>query len=194
MPRQTSQARAIRWLSVGRRRAAVVGSTSARRACSAAGPDLREQATGFRARLRARIGIWPGLGQRGEIEAGATGQDRQPTCRLRRVHGGERRLAPPGRAARFGGRANAVQRMRHPRLVLRGRSRGEDAKFPIDLHGVGIDDRAARSARPRPAPAPTCRWQSGRRRSGGRLSWSAHARRQFAGLRLAGCRQSPRRP
>ena len=31
LPRQTSQARAMRWLSVGRNRAAVVGSTSARR-------------------------------------------------------------------------------------------------------------------------------------------------------------------
>ena len=38
VPRQISQARAIRWLSVGRISAAVTGSASASRACRAAGP------------------------------------------------------------------------------------------------------------------------------------------------------------
>src|SRR5215470_11599623 len=37
----------------------------------------------------------------------------------------------------------AVKQMRHPRFLRRRRARREDAQIAIDLHGIGIDDRAA---------------------------------------------------
>src|SRR5262245_33231253 len=43
----------------------------------------------------------------------------------------------------------AVEEMRYARLLLRSRTGGEDAQVAIDLHGIGIDDRAAERLRQR---------------------------------------------
>ena len=125
VPRQTSQARAMRWLSVGRRRPAVAGSASASRACSAAGPICFSRARASARASAAGVGdVREALGQRGEIEAAAAGEDRQAArlararpsrraphrattrrCLVRR-RGGRRRghggpgLRPPASAAR----------------------------------------------------------------------------------------------
>ena len=144
VPRQTSQARAIRWLSVGRRRAAVAGSASARRACSAAGPICFS-----RARASARA-AGPGSGISARPSVSEAKYRPLPPVRIgsrpasrARVHFGQRRVAPPGDAARFRGGTDAVERMRDPGLVLRRWTRRQHTQFAINLHRVGVDDRAA---------------------------------------------------
>ena len=37
----------------------------------------------------------------------------------------------------------AIEPVRHARLLLRRRPRGDDAQIAIDLHGIGVDDDAA---------------------------------------------------
>ena len=81
--------------------------------------------------------------ERLQIEAGATDDDRQASCRS---HVGENRghIAEP---AAYGvrGRAihGAVKPMRHACFVGFARPSREHAQVAIDLHGIGIDDRAA---------------------------------------------------
>ena len=144
VPRQTSQARAIRWLSVGRRRRGRrrvrLGEARVQRGWA----DLLQQGPGLRPRFRGGAGdVREALGQRGEIKAAAAGEDRQAARLARAVHFGECRIAPPRDAAWFGGRADAVEDMGDPGLVLRRRPRGQHAQFAVNLHGVGVDDRAA---------------------------------------------------
>src|SRR5262245_63652469 len=43
----------------------------------------------------------------------------------------------------------AVEEMGYARLLLRSRAGGEDAQVAIDLHGIGVDDRAAERFRHR---------------------------------------------
>ena len=95
VPRQTSHARAIRWLSSGFSRAAVAGSTWARLACRAAEPLVGQQAARLGAGVRAGVGdVGEPIGQRREIQAGAAGQDRQPAL----THGLLPSRTAPGRA------------------------------------------------------------------------------------------------
>ena len=44
--------------------------------------------------------------------------------------------------------ADAVERVRHPRFVLRRGARGQHTQLAINLHRVGIDDRCRGNARP----------------------------------------------
>ena len=164
--RHTSQARATRWLSVGRSRAAVAGSTSARRACSARA-DLLQQAPRLLARGRHR-----GRGWRPGPRSGTAKYRPVPPVRIGRRPASRACSIAASAASRhqatlpgFGGGPDAVERVRHARFLLRRRARGEDAQLAIHLHGVGVDDRAAAGARRAPAPAPICRWRWGRRRS-----------------------------
>ena len=143
VPRQTSQARAMRWLSAasaGRRwrdrrgpgwRAAPAApwSASRRRASArASGPGSGMSA---RPSVRAR-----------EIQAGAAGQDRQAACGAGLLHRGQAFAAPPGDAAGFGGGTDAVEGGGDAGFFVRRGAGGEDAEFAIHLHGVGVDDRA----------------------------------------------------
>ena len=108
------------------------------------GAELAEQRTRLRARLRARVGdLGETLRQRGEIEAGATGQDREAVLPAGLFHGGESLCAPPRRTARLRGGTDAVEAVGHAGFLLRRRAGGQDAHFRIHLHGVGVDDGAA---------------------------------------------------
>ena len=70
VPRQTSQARAMRWLSSGCSRAAVAGSASARRGMQRGGAEFGQQVAGLGAGGGAGIGdVGQALGQGQEIHA-----------------------------------------------------------------------------------------------------------------------------
>ena len=84
------------------------------------------------------------LQQRLEIEPGAAGEDRNQTIRLaglKRVRGiidiTPDRIALPGRNM-------AVEQMRCARGLLPLGPRGQRVQPRIDLHGISIDDRAAK--------------------------------------------------
>ena len=141
----TSQARISRCVSPGgkprrarRDRASPAASRNAAppsSACSAArlGADRRRDR-----RHRGQT-----LRQRAQIEPGAADHDRQPARGARGVDLGERHPAPaPGRARarRRRARRRAGAAPAPPPPV---RPRGQDREIAIDLHAVGIDDRAA---------------------------------------------------
>ena len=94
---------------------------------------------------RCRPGIWDvgkPLGQRGEIEPAAAGEDRQPARFPRRCHGRKCRLAPPGDVAGLRRRPDAVQGVRDTCFIVWRWTRGEHTQLAVHLHGVGVDDRA----------------------------------------------------
>ncbi len=147
VPRQTSQARATRWLSSGFSRAAVAGSTAASSACSAAGPQLGQQ----------RCAPPPGRPVRGRGHRRCHRSAPRNTSRTRRsVSAGARRRGPPPSPP-----VPAPATTRRCRLRRRDGCRraggepgfppprcgpgGEEPKLTIHLHRVGIDDRAAQA-------------------------------------------------
>ena len=83
------------------------------------------------------------LGQRLEIEAGAADQDRQPPLPLRFGDRAADIAKPAADGIGLRRRHGAVEAMGHARLVGLARPRREQAKLAIDLHGIGVDDRAA---------------------------------------------------
>ena len=102
---------------------------------------ILQQLSGFlpRGRSGGRDG-GEAVGQRGEIQAGAAGQDGKAPLRSCRRHGGQGGVAPPGDTARFRGGPNTIERMRHAVFILLRWARGDDAQLAIALHCVGIDD------------------------------------------------------
>ena len=83
------------------------------------------------------------LGQRLEVEPGAADQDRHAPGGAHLAQGrlDIREPAPDRIVLR---RIDmAIEPVRHARLLLRRRPRRDDAQVAIDLHRVGIDDRAA---------------------------------------------------
>ena len=140
VPRHTSQARARRWLSVGRSRAAVAGSTAASAGVQRRRPELRQQPPRLRPRRLA------GIGDVGD----ALGQRRRNTARCRRTgSAAARRRAPlpsppaPRRATtrRCPARAPAARRTARcgtARFLRRRRPGGEDAQLAVDLHASAL--------------------------------------------------------
>ena len=157
----TSSARAMRERSLTISRRAVAGSRRASSACSAAAPSLctRARTCGADVGRHRRHRRQPRR-QRLEIKPGAADQDWHAALRLRLVeHGGD--VAQPLAGRIIHRRIDmTVQPVRRAALVLRRRSRGDDAQIAIDLHRVGIDD-VPPSVRRAPRPAPTCRSRSG---------------------------------
>ena len=74
-----------------------------------------------------------------------------------------------GRVLLVAGDGRRLGDVQHVELVVRdaaafgdGQLRGTDVHPAVELHGVGVDDLTAEPFRPPPAPAPTCRYRSGR--------------------------------
>src|SRR6201996_7414226 len=82
--------------------------------------------------------------QRLEVKSGTAGEDRQPILRSRFRQRSRRVRYPMARRAVHRGIDVTIETMRRPRLFLRRRPRGDNAEIVIDLHGIGIDDDAAR--------------------------------------------------
>ncbi len=151
VPRQTSQARAMRWLSLGSDGRRWRGST--RPGGHAARPDLVPPANA-RASSRAASpvpGFGQAIGQCREIHPRAAGQDRQPPAPRGCMAASA--PPPPGHAAGLRRGAHAVQAMGHPGFLLRRGAGGQHAEFAIDLHGVAVS-RRRRVARPASWRAP----------------------------------------
>ena len=81
--------------------------------------------------------------QRLEVKSGSSDENRQPSVRLRfREH--SRRVANPcARRIIHRGIDMTVKPVRNARLLLNGRTRGDDAQIAIDLHRIRIDDGTA---------------------------------------------------
>ena len=82
--------------------------------------------------------------QRLEIEPAAADEDRQTRLRAR-LGKGRRRIGDELSCRKIDRRIGvAVKPMRRTRLVLFHRPRGQNPQIAIDLHGIDVDDHAAR--------------------------------------------------
>lgn len=109
-------------------------------------PVALQPLTGILARLRAGIGhLDQPFDQGAHIHARPATQDRQSPASPRLFHRRQRLLAPPGHAARHRGVQHAIQSMGCDVFVFSCGTRGQNAQIAIDLHGISIDDMAAKS-------------------------------------------------
>jgi hypothetical protein len=107
------------------------------------GADVLQKAAGFIARGWAGVGdSGKAVGEGGEVEAGATGEDWQAAHSTRVCHSGEGCITPPGGTPWFGGWTNTIESVGNSGFVVRRGPRSDDTEFAIYLHGVGIDNRA----------------------------------------------------
>jgi hypothetical protein len=83
------------------------------------------------------------LGERRAIHAGAAADDGKSACRADFLYGLEGGIAPPGDRGGLSRRTHAVKHMRRARFVRWAWAGGDDAKFPVKLHAIGVDDGAA---------------------------------------------------
>ena len=83
------------------------------------------------------------LGERRAIHACAAANDGKPACRADFLYGLEGGIAPPGDRGGLSRRTPAVKHMRRARFVRWAWAGGDDAKFPVKLHAIGVDDGAA---------------------------------------------------
>lgn len=103
--------------------------------------ELREQGSSFRPHFGAWLwDIGNPLGKRSEVQAGSAAQDWDPPGGVRLLHRCAGCLPPKGRTSRIRGGPDAVQAMRHARLLGRRRPSGEDAQLAINLHRICVDD------------------------------------------------------
>ena len=96
-----------------------------------------------------------------EIKARAADEDRQAArgARLRQHGCGIAKIVSDREVHRAVDMA--VEPVRRLRLLLRRRSRGEDAQVAVDLHRIRVDDQAAEPRARGRARAPTCLRRSG---------------------------------
>jgi len=96
---------------------------------------------------RHRRHVGQAFGQRLEIQTRAAGEDGNAARRAHLVQRMARiALVAPGRIGLVR-RHVAVEQMRHARHVGIGRTRRQDARLAVDLHGIGVHDHAAQRAR-----------------------------------------------
>ena len=130
-----------------------------------AAPRRASSASAARRTARRHLGHRrQAMQQRLQIEPGAADHDRQPAGGDARRDRLARRAASQ-RPAEAGSAAaeDAVQPVRHARLVGGVGPRRQQRQLAVELHAVGVDDHAVARARRAAARAPTCRSPTGRR-------------------------------